>query len=54
MRTIDREARVLLDVCGACERIRNTLMPPSLAGLTQVVMFLVILGFPIVAEALGV
>lgn len=50
MRTIDREARVLLDVCGACERIRNTLMPPSLAGLTRFIMLMVVIGFPFIAE----
>lgn len=50
MRTIDLEARVLLEVCGACERIRNTLMPPSLAGLTRLIMVLVVLGFPLIAE----
>jgi putative membrane protein len=54
MRTIDREARVLLDVCGACERIKNTLMPPSLGALTLIVMVPAILGFPLAFdEALG-
>ena len=27
--TIDRDARVLMDVCGGCEKIRNTLMSSS-------------------------
>lgn len=36
---IDRESRVLMDVCGACERIRNTLMPLSLRSFVRQCLF---------------
>jgi len=47
-RIIDEEARMMLDVCGACERIRNTPMPPSLAVLTRIVMGLALIVLPTV------
>jgi len=43
---LDQEVRGLMDVCGACERIRNTLMPASLAMLTRVLMLLVAAALP--------
>jgi putative membrane protein len=48
MRTIDDEGRVLLDICGACERIRNTPMPPSLAVLARIVTGLALIVLPTV------
>ena len=45
-RAIDLEGRVLLDVCGACERIRNTPMPPSFATLTRLMIALAIFIMP--------
>jgi putative membrane protein len=48
MRTIENEGRVLLDICGACERIRNTPMPPSLAVLTRIVVGLALIVLPTV------
>ena len=46
MRTLDLEARELLEITGACERIHNTPMPPSLSGLTVLVLTLTLLGLP--------
>jgi len=34
-RMLDLEARVFLDVAGACERIRNTPLPPALTWVTR-------------------
>jgi putative membrane protein len=46
---LDRHAAALMDVCGACERIRNTPLPPTLTGLLRLGIFLC-LGFsPLVA-----
>jgi putative membrane protein len=34
--SLDQHARALMDVCGACERIRNTPLPPSQTALLRV------------------
>ena len=49
---IDREARVLLDVCGACERIKNTLMSSSWRYLTRqcIVLYLLILPWGLIDD----
>jgi putative membrane protein len=44
---IDAEARELLEVAGACERIKNTLMPPSFPAFLQFSLGLVILSLPL-------
>jgi putative membrane protein len=36
LRMLDLEGRILLDVAGGCERIRNTALPPSLTWVTRV------------------
>ena len=43
---IDREARVLLEICGACERIKNTLMSVSWRRFTQQIIFAYLIVFP--------
>jgi putative membrane protein len=48
MRTLDLEAREFLDVCGACERIRNTPVPPFFGASARLLMVLAILDLPIV------
>ena len=50
MRTLDLEARGLLDVCGACERIRNTPPPPGLPAISRIIILIAILGLPWAAE----
>lgn len=35
LRMLDIEARILLEVCGGCERIRNTALPPTLTWITR-------------------
>lgn len=49
---LDREARVLLDVCGGCERIKNTLMSVSWRSLTQqcIVLYLLVLPWSLVNQ----
>ena len=46
MRTLDLEARVLLDVAGACERIRNTPLPPALTWVTRTAVAGFLLAIP--------
>jgi len=46
LRVIDSEARVLLDVCGACERIKNTLMSVSWRFFTWQCIALYLLVLP--------
>ena len=48
MRTLDLEAREFLDVCGACERIRNTQVPPFFGASARLLVVLAILDLPIV------
>ena len=36
LRMLDLEGRILLDVAGGCERIRNTSLPPALTWVTRV------------------
>ncbi len=43
---LDRESRVLLDVCGACERIKNTLMAQSWRLFTRQCVFVYLLLLP--------
>ncbi len=43
---LDREARVLLDVCGGCERIKNTLMSVSWRVFTRQCIGLYLLVLP--------
>jgi putative membrane protein len=52
MWVLDQEARVLLDVCGGCERIRNTLMSVSWRSLTQqcIVLYLLVLPWGLVND----
>jgi putative membrane protein len=46
MRTLDLEARALLEVAGSCERIQNTPMPPSITILARGAVGLALLGLP--------
>lgn len=46
MRALDLEGRELLGVCGACERIRNTPMPPSLPAIARITMALMLGALP--------
>lgn len=46
LRMLDREARVLLDVCGGCERIRKTTLPPTLTWITRFTVVLALLVMP--------
>lgn len=43
---LDAEARLLLDVCGACERIKNTLMSASWRSLTRQLLLVSLLLLP--------
>ena len=43
---LDADARILLDVCGACERIKNTLMSVSWRAFTWHCIVLLLLVFP--------
>ncbi len=43
---IDEDARVLLNVCGACERIKNTPMLPSFPAFLRFAMVMLILSLP--------
>ena len=49
---LDQECRVLLDVCGGCERIRNTLMSVSWRSLTQqcIVLYLLVMPWGLVND----
>jgi len=54
MRTLDIEARVLLEVAGACERIRNTPLPHALTWATRLALAGFLLAMPWLArEELG-
>ncbi len=46
MLALDAEARLLLDVCGACERIKNTLMSVSWRSLTRQLLLISLLLLP--------
>ena len=48
MRTLDLEAREFLEVCGACERIRNTSVPPFFGSSARLLMILASLDLPVV------
>ena len=50
MRTLDLEARELLEVAGACERIRNTPMPPSLPVVVRMTRFLMLVILPMTLD----
>lgn len=43
---IDREMRILLDICGGCERIKNTPIVLSYRAFTQQCLFLFLLSLP--------
>lgn len=43
---LDKHARGLLDVCGGCEKIKNTLLPPSYNILLRAGLFLNVLAAP--------
>ncbi len=43
---LDLEARVLLEVCGGCERIRTTALPASLTWITRMAIGLSLLAMP--------
>jgi putative membrane protein len=45
--SLDQHARVLMDVCGACERIRNTPLPPSQTALLRVCLAVYLLLTPL-------
>jgi putative membrane protein len=45
--SLDQHARVWMDVCGACERIRNTPLPPSQTGLLRVCLVIYLTLIPI-------
>ena len=49
---LDREARVLLDVCGGCERIKTTLMSISWRSFTRqcIVVYLLVLPWGLVDD----
>ena len=54
LRMLDLEGRVLLDVAGGCERIRNTALPPALTWVTRVaVACFLLLGPWVAAEEFG-
>lgn len=46
LRVLDQEARVLLDVCGACERIKNTLPSLSWQYFTRQIIAVYLLVLP--------
>jgi putative membrane protein len=46
LRILDRELRVFLDVCGACERIRNTPVAVSWRTLVRQVLLLYVIALP--------
>lgn len=46
MRTLDLEARALLEIAGGCERIQSTPMPPSLTFLARAAVALTLIGLP--------
>ena len=43
---LDREARMLMEVAGACERIRNTPMSPSFPAFVRFCMLMLLLTLP--------
>lgn len=45
--TLDSEVRSFLDICGACERIKNTPIPYSYSAFIKKFLFLYILTLPI-------
>jgi putative membrane protein len=46
LRMLDCEARIFLEVAGACERIRNTALPPALTWVTRIALAAFLLGSP--------
>lgn len=46
LRMLDLEARILLEVCGACERIRSTPLPPALTWVTRVAIAVALITVP--------
>jgi putative membrane protein len=49
MLKLDPHAAALMDVCGACERIRTTPLPPTLTGLLRLGIILYLAFSPLVA-----
>jgi len=50
LRMLDLEARVLLEVCGACERIRTTTLPPALTWAARGAIGIALLTAPLLLE----
>jgi putative membrane protein len=50
LRMLDLEGRILLDVAGGCERIRNTSLPPALTWVTRVAVTSALLLAPLAAS----
>ena len=50
--TLDREARIFLEICGACERIKSTLMSRSWRILTRqcIVLYLLLTPWALIEE----
>jgi putative membrane protein len=46
LRMLDSEARIFLEVAGACERIHNTVLPPALTLVTRMALAASLLGVP--------
>ena len=46
LRMLDLEARIFLEVAGGCERIRSTLLPPSLTWVTRIAVAGFLLALP--------
>jgi len=46
LRTLDEHARGLMDVCGGCERIRHTPLPPSPTGVLRLALLFYLLTTP--------
>jgi len=54
LRMLDLEGRIMLDVAGGCERIRNTSLPPSLTWVTRIAVASALMLAPwAAAEELG-
>ena len=50
LRMLDLEARVLLEICGACERIRSTALPPALTWAARGAVTVALLAAPLFLE----
>ena len=51
LRMLDLESRQLLEVCGGCERIRTTALPPAVNWATRLAVLVALLGMPWSLEA---